>query len=158
MKDYIREYYQGIENGSITVGKWIRLLYEKIVAGIDDGTYIFDQNKANRAIRFIENAVHHNKGDLAPGTLKLQLWQKAAVSLIFGIVDEEGYRVFSECFMVIGRKMGRRFSRPRSSRIWSTVTENTVPRFTASRRSSTRRILCIRPSNSRLITRHSLRH
>lgn len=107
MKDYIREYYQGIENGSITVGKWIRLLYEKIVAGIDDGTYIFDQNKANRAIRFIENAVHHNKGDLAPGTLKLQLWQKAAVSLIFGIVDEEGYRVFSECFMVIGRKMGK---------------------------------------------------
>lgn len=107
MNDYIREYYQKIENGSVIVGKWIRLLYEKIVTGIDDGTYIFDQNKANRAIRFIENAVHHNKGDLAPGTITLQLWQKAAVSLIFGIVDGEGCRVFTECFMVIGRKMGK---------------------------------------------------
>ena len=107
MNDYIREYYQKIENGSVIVGRWIRLLYEKIVAGLDSGVFLFDQGKANRAIRFIENAVHHNKGDLAPGLITLQLWQKAAISLIFGIVDGEGCRVFTEVFMVIGRKMGK---------------------------------------------------
>lgn len=107
MNDFIREYYQGIKNGSIVAGHWIELLYEKIVHGIEAGTYIFDQNKANRAIRFIEQFCRHNKGDLAPGLIKLSLWQKAAISCIFGIVDEEGNRQFRECFMVVGRKSGK---------------------------------------------------
>lgn len=107
MNDFIREYYQGIKNGSIIAGHWIELLYEKIVHGIEAGTYIFDQNKANRAIRFIEQFCRHNKGDLAPGLIKLSLWQKAAISCIFGIVDEEGNRQFRECFMVVGRKSGK---------------------------------------------------
>lgn len=107
MNDFIREYYQGIKNGSIVAGHWIELLYEKIVHGIEAGAYIFDQNKANRAIRFIEQFCRHNKGDLAPGLIKLSLWQKAAISCIFGIVDEEGNRQFRECFMVVGRKSGK---------------------------------------------------
>lgn len=107
MNDFIREYYQGIKNGSIVAGHWIELLYEKIVHGIESGAYIFDQNKANRAIRFIEQFCRHNKGDLAPGLIKLSLWQKAAISCIFGIVDEEGNRQFRECFMVVGRKSGK---------------------------------------------------
>lgn len=107
MNDFIREYYQGIKNGSIIAGHWIELLYEKIVHGIEAGTYIFDQNKANRAIRFIEQFCRHNKGNLAPGLIKLSLWQKAAISCIFGIVDEEGNRQFRECFMVVGRKSGK---------------------------------------------------
>ncbi len=107
MNDFIREYYQGIKNGSIVAGHWIELLYEKIVHGIEAGTYIFDQNKANRAIRFIEQFCRHNKGNLAPGLIKLSLWQKAAISCIFGIVDEEGNRQFRECFMVVGRKSGK---------------------------------------------------
>lgn len=107
MNNYILEYYQGIENGGIVVGKWVRLLYEKIVENIDSGVYVFDQHEANRAIMFIENFCHHNKGDLAPGLLKLSLWQKAAISCIFGIKDHDGNRQFRECFMVVGRKCGK---------------------------------------------------
>lgn len=107
MDNYILAYYQGIRDGSICVGRWVRLLYEKIVAGIEDGTYKFDQRKANRAIQFFERFVRHNKGPLAPGLLKLSLWQKAALSLIYGIVDDEGIRQFREVFLVIGRKCGK---------------------------------------------------
>lgn len=107
MDNFILAYYQGIRDGSITVGKWIKLLYEKIVDGIDSGAYIFDQKKANRAINFIERFVKHNKGPLAPGPLLLALWQKAALSLIYGIVDEEGKRIFREVFLVVGRKCGK---------------------------------------------------
>lgn len=39
--------------------------------------------------------------------MKLELWQKAAVSLIFGIVDEDNVRIFREVFIVIGRKNGK---------------------------------------------------
>lgn len=107
MDNYILAYYQGIRDGSICVGKWVRLLYEKIVAGIEDGTFVFDQRKANKAITFFERFVRHNKGPLAPGSLTLALWQKALLSLIYGIVDADGLRVFKEVFLVVGRKCGK---------------------------------------------------
>lgn len=107
MDNYILAYWQGISNGSIAVGQWVRKLYERIVNDLDAGALRFDQKKANTAIKFIERFCHHNKGSLAPKRLELQLWQKAAVSLIFGIVDEDGSRHFRECFMALGRKMGK---------------------------------------------------
>ena len=108
MDNAILAYYQGIKNGSIVVGKWIELLYTRIVNGIEDGTYAFDQNKANRAIKFIERFMHHSKGALAPERLKLSLWQKAGISCIFGILNPEtGRRQFREIFWVVGRKCGK---------------------------------------------------
>lgn len=107
MDNYILAYYQKIKDGSITVGKWILLLYEMIIANIENGTYIFNQQKANRAIKFIETFCRHNKGKLAPGRLKLSLWQKAFVSTLYGIVDENGKRVFREVALFVGRKCGK---------------------------------------------------
>ena len=107
MDNFILAYWQGIRNGSIVVGHWVRALYERIVREIEAGTMIFDQKKANQAIRFIETFCRHNKGALAPGHLKLQLWQKAMISAIFGIVDEHGARRFREVFVTEGRKMGK---------------------------------------------------
>jgi len=103
--NHIQEYNHRIQTGEITVGKWIKILYEKITAGLRDGLYFFDARKADKAIRFIENFCHHCEGrnDL----ITLELWQKAAVCLMFGIVDEDGLRIFREVFMVIGRKNGK---------------------------------------------------
>lgn len=107
MDNFILAYYQQIKDGSVTVGKWIELLYEMIVNGIEDGTYVFDQQKANRAIRFIEKFCRHNKGKWAPWPLKLSLWQKAAISIIYGIVDKAGKRQFREVAFFVGRKCGK---------------------------------------------------
>lgn len=107
MDNYIYAYYQKITDGSIVVGKWVRLLYEMIITGIEDGTYIFDQQKANRAIKFIETFCRHNKGKLAPGRLILSLWQKAAISCIYGILDKNGKRQFKEIAWFVGRKCGK---------------------------------------------------
>ena len=103
----ILTYYQGIRDGSITVGKWIRMLYELIVDGIEKKSWFFDQRKAANAIRFMERYCHHNKGPLAPQRLRLSLWERAAISSIFGIVDGDGLRQFTECLWVIGRKQGK---------------------------------------------------
>ena len=107
MDNYILAYYQGIKDGSIVVNKWIRLLYKQIIEGLEDGRFFYSQKDANRALRFIETFCHHHEGELAPGRLKLELWQKAFVSLIFGIVDETGARQFREVFFVVGRKNGK---------------------------------------------------
>ena len=103
--NYIQEYTHRIQTGEITVGKWIKLLYQKITAGLRDGLFFFDDRKANRAITFIETFCRHCEGrnDL----IKLELWQKATVCLMFGIVDQDGLRIFREVFLVMGRKNGK---------------------------------------------------
>ena len=103
----ILEYYQGIQDGSITVGKWIRLLYDVIIEGLEEKRWFFDQRKASNAIRFMEKYCHHNKGPLAPQRIKLSLWERANLSLIFGIMDADEIRQFKEVMWVVGRKQGK---------------------------------------------------
>ena len=107
MDNWIYTYYQGIRNGNETAGRWVTLLYEKIVAGIESKEYFFDQSKATKAIDWIEAHCHHTEGPLAPGPLKLEPWQKAAVSVIFGIMDKSGARQFREVALVVARKNGK---------------------------------------------------
>ena len=103
--NYIQEYYHKMQTGEVVVGKWIRLLYDKIVTELRDGLFYFDAQKANKAITFIETFCRHTKG--RNDYIELELWQKATVSLMFGIVDENGLRVFREVFLVMGRKNGK---------------------------------------------------
>lgn len=107
MDNYILTYYQQIMDGSVVVGKWVRLVFEYLVNGIESGKFFFDQKKANAAIEFMEKRAHHSEGKLAPGRLKLEIWQKAIVSAMFGIVDADGVRQFREIFIVVGRKNGK---------------------------------------------------
>lgn len=94
-----------MKSGQITVGKWVLAVYEIIVGGLERGEYTFNAKKASKAIRFIENFCHHCEG--REDLLKLELWKKALVSAIFGIVDADGLRVWREVFAVIGRKNGK---------------------------------------------------
>ena len=107
MTNYILAYYQKIKDGSETVGKWVTLLYDLIIDRIQDGSYFFDNQKATRAIKFIETFCRHNKGKLAPQVLKLSLWEKAFISCLYGLVDENGKRQFKEVALFVGRKCGK---------------------------------------------------
>lgn len=107
MDNYILTYHQMIKDGSVTVNKWVKLVYQYLVDGMESGEFRFDQKKANRAIRFIEQHCHHTEGKLAPKCLKLEIWQKAFVSAIFGIVDRDGLRQFREVVLIEARKNGK---------------------------------------------------
>lgn len=104
--NYIVEYHDKIERGQIIAGKWIKKIYKILVDGIKSGDWDFNAKKANKAIQFIENFCHHSKGrnDL----FKLELWQKAIISAIFGILDKKTHRrQFREIFLLVGRKNGK---------------------------------------------------
>ena len=106
--NWILKYYQQIVDGSVIVGKWVRLLYENIVHGIETKKYSFDQKKANTAIEWIEKHCFHTIGFLAPGPLLLQDWQKALISCLFGIIDPKtGKRQFREVVFIVARKNGK---------------------------------------------------
>jgi len=104
-KNYIYEYHAKITSGEIVAGKWIKEIYKIIVGGLEKQEYFFNAKAANKAIKFIENFCHHSKG--RSDLIKLELWQKAIISVIFGIQDAEKVRVFREIFIVIGRKNGK---------------------------------------------------
>ncbi len=105
--NYIELYSQGIASGEITVGKWIKLLYEYLTSGLRDGAFFYDDEKAEKVVSWIEQHCYHTEGPLAPGPLKLELWQKASLSAMYGIVDENGRRVFREIVLVVARKNGK---------------------------------------------------
>lgn len=107
MNDSILEYYQQIQDGSVVVGKWVRELYSKIIRDLESKEYYYDAKKASRAIRFIESFCRHHEGTLAPGRLVLELWQKAFISCLFGLVDADGSRHYREVVLLIGRKNGK---------------------------------------------------
>ena len=104
--NYIFQYWEAIQNGTVTVGKWIKTIYEILVNGLKSGKWDFDEEKANKAINFIENFCHHSEGrnDL----LKLELWEKTIVAAIFGIMEKRTvYSQIGEGFRVEARKNGQ---------------------------------------------------
>jgi len=103
----IMQYWNEIQSGGVNVGKWIRLLYEVILQGLSEHKWYYSHERAENAIRFIERYCHHYKGKLAPQRIKLSLWERATITLIFGIVDDEARRMFVEVFLLIGRKQGK---------------------------------------------------
>ena len=102
---YIHEYYKKMNRGDIKVGKWIYKVFRYIVNGVQEERFFYDVKKGAKAIKFIENFVHHSKG--RSDLLRLELWQKAIIQSIFGIVNKDNYRQFREILIVVARKNGK---------------------------------------------------
>ena len=107
MKNFIEAYLDEIKAGKRIVCKRTRRQYEKLVDDIrnpKDG-YIFDQSRAERPIAFIERFCKHSKGEWAGQPLRLELFQKAFISALFGFVDAKtGYRKYRETLFYVARK------------------------------------------------------
>lgn len=123
--NFIKEYVNKINTGEEVVSSKVKILYNKLSNDIDNPKeieiydeineeyekhrYIFDEEKANRPIEFIETFCRHSKGRKWGGKpVILELWQKAFISAIFGFVDEEtGYRKYKKALLFIARKNGK---------------------------------------------------
>lgn len=105
--NYIYAYYQQIRDGSVCVGRWVRLVFEYLVHGIESKAFFYDAKEANNAVEWIESHCFHTEGPLAPGPFLLELWQKAIVAAIFGIVDVNGNPQFREVILIVARKNGK---------------------------------------------------
>ena len=113
--NYIFAYYDAIKRiakgekveGVRAAGKFIHAIYKILTDGILNGTYLFDKKRADKAINFIENFCHHSEG--RSDLLKLELWQKAIASAIFGVMDPDHpeNRQFREVLLIVARKNGK---------------------------------------------------
>ena len=108
--NYIEQYVNEIHAGRCIVGKRIRRVYEKLLDDIQnpkDG-FIFDQNRAERPIEFVERFCRHSKGEWAGKPVRLELFQKAFISALFGFINSETrLRKYRETMFYVARKNGK---------------------------------------------------
>lgn len=108
--NFIDEYLEQIKNGRAVVGRRIKEQYQKLSNDIHNPTVccVFDQERAERPIRFIETFCKHSKGEWAGQPVKLELFQKAFISALFGFVDKTtGVRRYRETMFYVARKNGK---------------------------------------------------
>lgn len=109
-KNYILEYWKEIEAGNVQVSKKVKTVYKNLVDDIHNpkNDYIFDVKKATKPIRFIEQFCKHSKGEWAGKPIRLELFQKAYISALFGFIDKKtGLRKYRESLFMVGRKNGK---------------------------------------------------
>lgn len=108
--NWILKYWEEIENGNIIVSQKVYKIYKRLVDDIKNpkGDWVFDEEKANRAINFIEQFCKQSKGEWIGKPVQLQLFQKAYISALFGFVhNETGLRRYKETMFLVARKNGK---------------------------------------------------
>lgn len=110
MKNYILEYWNKIQSGEIVACRRLVQQYQKLVDELEhpQDPWVFDLEKANRPIEFIERFCKHSKAPWFGQPVRLELFQKAKIQAVFGFVHKEtGYRRCREVFTLTGRKNGK---------------------------------------------------
>ena len=108
--NYILEYWNKIQSGEIVACKRLIQQYKKLVDELENprDPWVFDLEKANRPIEFIETFCRHSKGKWIGKPVKLELFQKAKIQAVYGFVHKEtGLRRCREVFTLVGRKNGK---------------------------------------------------
>jgi len=119
---WLEEYAEKILSGEIVSCEKIKQIYKRLLNELREPqrielrdsegnslgwkTYRFDESKANRPIKFIESFCKQSQGKFGE-PIVLDLFQKAMLQAIFGIVDEDGIRRYNEVLLIVARKNGK---------------------------------------------------
>lgn len=110
MINYIEEYWQQIESGQVTACRRLIQQYQKLIDELKHprDPWVFDIERANQPIEFIERFCKHSKGKWIGKPFKLELFQKAKIQAVYGFVHKDtGLRRCREVFTCVGRKNGK---------------------------------------------------
>ena len=106
----IRAYFGGILANDVIacekMRKVARIVIDELENGSADGRFHYDEAIASKHINFIEGYCRLPSGRLG-APFRLELFQRAILAVIYGFVDDQGYRQYREVFWVMGRKNGK---------------------------------------------------
>ena len=107
-----KEYLAAIHSGEEVVSRKVRAVYERECSWMDnpptDFPFYFDPERGEHHIEFIERFCKHSKGRMARKPVRLELFQKAKLQLVFSWVEKEtDLRRFREVIDIRGRKCGK---------------------------------------------------
>ena len=110
-KDYnpIAEYWDQIQKKEAIVPKKIKKTYKKIIKDMEENQseWYYSPQRANHIIEFGENFCRHSKGKQGGKRIILELWEKAALAVIFGFINIEGVRKYQRAVLIVGKKNGK---------------------------------------------------
>lgn len=109
--DKAKRYITKVLDGKIPACRWVKFacLRQKQDLERKKGSkfpYHFDRKRATKPCKFIE-CLCHVKGPKAGECIHLEDWQCFIITTIFGWVDDNGYRRFSQAYIEVGRGNGK---------------------------------------------------
>lgn len=110
--NYLVEYRERIRNGEIIAGRELITELDKLIDELDDPRYKYDTTEAYIRIEFMENLCLQSKKPYYMKPMKLLLWQKAFIEVIYSYKkysDELGRYIkrFQDIMLLIARKNGK---------------------------------------------------
>lgn len=102
MKRFYR-YIEDVKSGKVKTGKLIRLAIDRHEADLSRGDFVFDEEKAQKGIKFFE-ILRHWKGEWAGQRLELEPHQCFFLGLLFGWRKKDGTKRFGTFFYTVARK------------------------------------------------------
>lgn len=104
----VLEYWEEIESGREVVSHKIYVMYKYLAHLINNpGEYFYSAKRANHILEFAENYCKLSKGAGAGKPVRLELWEKAMLAAVFGIIDINGNRLCREAILIVGKKNGK---------------------------------------------------
>lgn len=102
---YLWQYYQAIQSGEIIAGQELITELEKLIADFDNPAYYYDTSDAYFRMEFMENCIKLTKSPYYGKPMKLMLWQKAFIEVIysFKMASDDTDR-FKRVLLLIARK------------------------------------------------------
>lgn len=110
--NYLVEYRERIRNGEIIAGRELITELDKLIDDLDDPRYKYDTTEAYIRIEFMENLCLQSKKPYYMKPMKLLLWQKAFIEVIYSYKkysNELGRYIkrFQDIMLLIARKNGK---------------------------------------------------
>jgi phage terminase large subunit-like protein len=107
------DYCEDVLSGAVPACKWVRLACQRQLDDLKraegDWPYRFDEGKAGRVCRFLEQ-LPHVKGPLAGTLFRLEPWQCFVVTTAFGwVLRDTGSRRFRYGYIEVPRGNGKSF-------------------------------------------------
>ena len=104
-ENYLIEYKKEIDKGNIVVGQELYLELENLISDLDNKEYRFDRTDTLKRISFMENCVRLTKSPYYNKPMKLMLWQKAFLEVVYSYkMAVDGTDRFKQVLLLIARK------------------------------------------------------
>ena len=115
MSSYLLEYREAIRKGEIIAGRELIDELDNLIRDLDDPRYVYDTRDAEMRIDFMENCIKLTKSPFYGKPMKLLLWQKAFIEVVYSFkmadktyVDSDGVERlvdrFKKIVLLIARK------------------------------------------------------
>lgn len=102
---YLIQYREAIRTGEIVAGRELIMELDRLIEDLDNPRYYYDTTGAYERMDFMENCIRLTKAPFYNQPLKLMLWQKAFIEVVYSFkMADTGFDRFKKILLLIARK------------------------------------------------------